>query len=255
VADASELTFVEGRPASHALTLYSHGRPAAWSAAGHKGLTFAALSGELDAANGFEQRVAVRYDGTGAIDGGTVECGDSMLKVAARHIVPAAPDGPVEIERTISLAAVGAVSPAWEVVPGLGSRGSSLRALLELPSRTDVAGIEPLTYGFEASDKSDAELRIVALPVHPLTSASGLRLAVQLDDGPLEVLDFGTFGRSEEWKQNVLTNTAVRSIRLSQLTQGAHRLRVYALDPGFILDRIDVRLDGAPDYYGAPPTR
>ena len=253
--DVSELTFVEGRAASHALTIYSHGRPAAWSAAGHKGLTFAAASGELGAANGFEQRVAVSYNGAGAIDGGTVECGGSVLKIAARHIVPAAPDGPVEIERTISLAAVGAASPAWEVVPGLGSRGMSLRSLLELPSRMDVAGIEPLTYGFEVSYTSDAELRIIALPVHPLTSASGLRLAVQLDDGPLEVLDFRTFGRSEEWKQNVLTNTAVRSMRLLQLARGAHRLRIYALDPGFILDRIDVRLDGAPDYYGAPPTR
>jgi hypothetical protein len=27
------------------------------------------------------------------------------------------------------------------------------------------------------------------------------------------------------------------------------------MDPGFLLDRIDVRLDGAPDYYGAPPIR
>ena len=159
------------------------------------------------------------------------------------------------MDHTISLAAVGAASPAWEIVPGLGSRGASLRSLLALRSRTDFAGIEPLTYGFEVSHTGDADLRIVALPVHPLTSASGLRLAVQLDDGPLEVLDFRTFGRSEEWKQNVLTNTAVRSMRLLQLARGAHRLRIYALDPGFILDRIDVRLNGAPDYYGAPPTR
>jgi hypothetical protein len=69
----------------------------------------------------------------------------------------------------------------------------------------------------------------------------------------VQTVDFRTFGRSEEWKQNVLTNTAVRSIQVHQLARGAHRLRIYALDPGFVLDRIDVRLDGAPDYYGAPP--
>jgi hypothetical protein len=28
---------------------------------------------------------------------------------------------------------------------------------------------------------------------------------------------------------------------------------VYALDPGVVLDRIDVVLDGAPQYYGLPP--
>lgn len=42
---------------------------------------------------------------------------------------------------------------------------------------------------------------------------------------------------------------ALRIIALPQLSPGQHRLRVYALDPGFLLDR----LDGAPDLYGAPP--
>ncbi|MFG6443289.1 glycosyl hydrolase 115 family protein [Roseateles sp. LKC17W] len=66
---------------------------------------------------------------------------------------------------------------------------------------------------------------------------------------------FETFGRSDEWKQNVLSNSAVRDLRLSQLKAGAHRVEVYALDPGFVLDRLDLRLDGAPDLYGAPLRR
>lgn len=253
--DASELAFVEGRPARHALTIYSHGRPASWTAGGQRGLSLAATAGRLDAANGFEQRVTVSYAGRGAIDGGAVECGGRTLRVTAKHVVPAASGAPVEINRTISLAAASAASPEWELVPGLGSRGTALRSRLDLPSRGDAAGSAPLTYRFETSAASDAELRIVALPVHPLTSANGLRLAVQLDDGPIRTLDFRTFGRSEEWKLNVLTNMAVRTIPLSQLAKGAHRLRIHALDPGFILDRIDMRLDGAPDYYGAPPVK
>ena len=251
--DTSELVFVEGRPASHALTIYSRGQPASWSANGQKGLTLAAASGRIESANGFEQRVAVNYGGQGTVDGGTVECGGRALRVATKYVTPTAPDAPVEINRTISIAAASTASPAWEVVPGLGSRGAALRARLDLPSRTGIAGAEPLGYSFEVAGMTDAELCLVAIPVHPLTSENGLRLAVQLDDGPVQTLDFRTFGRSEEWKQNVLTNSAVRTIPLRQLTKGAHRLRVYALDPGFILDRIDVRLDGAPDYYGAPP--
>ncbi|HEY0623241.1 glycosyl hydrolase 115 family protein [Sphingomonas sp.] len=164
-------------------------------------------------------------------------------------------DAPTAIDRIVSLAATSAAAPDWEVVPGLGSRGGALRAKLDLPSRTDATEVTPLDYRFDVPASGDAELRIVAIPVHPLTSANGLRIAVQLDDGPLQTLDFRTFGRSEEWKQNVLTNTAVRSIQLRQFAQGAHRLRIHALDPGFILDRIDVRLDGAPDYYGAPPIK
>lgn len=164
-------------------------------------------------------------------------------------------DIPIATDRIVSLAATSAAAADWEVVPGLGSRGGALRAKLDLRSRADTAGVTPLDYRFDVSASGDAELRIVAIPVHPLTSKNGLRIAVQLDNRPVQLLDFRTFGRSEEWKQNVLTNSAVRSIPLRQLAKGAHRLRIHALDPGFILDRIDVRLDGAPDYYGAPPIR
>ena len=113
----------------------------------------------------------------------------------------------------------------------------------------------PLVYNFETSVETDAQLRIVGLPVHPLTSKTRLRLAVRLDGAPVQIFDFETFGRSEEWKKNVLSNTAVRTASISQLAAGMHRLELYAPDPGFLLDRIEVRLDGAPDLYGAPPTR
>ncbi|WP_343519737.1 glycosyl hydrolase 115 family protein [Sphingomonas sp.] len=176
-------------------------------------------------------------------------------RVAAGGTARRIPDPAPRIDRIVSLAAARASAPDWEVVPGLGSRGAALRAKLDLPSRGDAAGVAPLDYHFEVPTAGDVELRIVAIPVHPLTSENGLRIAVQLDNGPVQLLDFRTFGRSEEWKQSVLTNTAVRAIPVRQLAKGAHRLRIHALDPGFILDRIDVRLDGAPDYYGAPPIK
>jgi hypothetical protein len=36
------------------------------------------------------------------------------------------------------------------------------------------------------------------------------------------------------------------------LEPGRHRLEIYALDPGVVLDRIEIDLDGAPTHYGAP---
>jgi hypothetical protein len=136
----------------------------------------------------------------------------------------------------------------WELIPGLGS----LRTRLDFSGSGDV---KPLVYRFETAAQSDARLDVVALPVHPLAPANGLRLGVRIDDGPVQVLDFETFGRSDAWKQNVLTNTAIQSLPLPQLTAGAHRLEIHAMDPGFILDRMDIVLDGAPKYYGAPPLK
>ncbi len=140
----------------------------------------------------------------------------------------------------------------WKLMPGLGSRGGSLRTRLDFVQSDPV---KPLVYSFETSTQSDARLDVIALPVHPLTPANGLRLGVRVDDQPVQVLDFETFGRSDAWKQDVLTNTAVMSLRLPQLVAGAHRLEIYAIDPGFILDRMDIVPDDAPKYYGAPPAQ
>ena len=152
---------------------------------------------------------------------------------------------------------------AWEVVPELGSQGGSLRTLLTLPSAAitapgagqpgALAGARPLEFKFVQAAAGAASIKLVGLPVHPLTSKNALRLGVAIDDGPIEVLDFRAYGRSDEWKRNVLSNSAVRVLQRPQLGKGAHRIRLYAMDPGFVLDRIDIVPDDAPDYYGAPP--
>ncbi len=144
--------------------------------------------------------------------------------------------------------------PLWETVPQLGSRGTSLRTLLSAPSvdAARVAQVMPLSFSFRHAGTGAASIRVVAVPVHPLTSANKLRVGVSIDGGPIEVLDFQTHGRSDEWKRNVLSNSAVRTLVRPQLAAGSHRIALYAMDPGFLLDRIDIVPDGAPDTYGAP---
>jgi len=248
--DATGLSFVTGKPSAGYISVYTNGQPGAWSASGGNGVTFGETSGQLTAANGFHQRVRIAYDGSSRIDAGSIACGGRPQRVTAR-LLPASA-APVEVNRIVSIPAAIASSPQWEVVPGLGSRGAALRSSFTMASTRDVSGAAPLVYEFETSAKADATLKVVGLPVHPLTSENHLRLAIRLDGGALQVLDFETFGRSEEWKLNVLSNTAVRTLPLSQFAGGKHRLEVYAMDPGFILDRIDVALEGAPNYYGAP---
>jgi len=251
------LQFVSGRPASHALTIYTWGKPLEWSLDGATGFRPEASRGRLQPANGYQQRIAFSYDGHGPIKGGSIRCGDQTFPVSATLATPAAGLSGVEVDRIVSLPATEAstASGDWERIDGLGSHGALLRSRLNLPSRKDDHGGAPLVYTFEAATTGDANLVVEALPVHALTSANRLRVVVRVDDGPARTLDFETHGRSDEWKQNVLSNSAKRSLFLSQLAKGRHSIRIVALDPGFLFDRIDVRFDGAPDLYGAPATR
>ena len=254
---SDRLAFTTGRAETKTVTLVNYGASTVrWNAATvPDGYTVTPGRGELDGTNGYEQRIQVHYDGKAKAGQLGLECGAVMVK-ANLGLTPGA-DGqlPTEHDRIVALPSVSArTSAGWTVLPGLGSYGASMRSDLAQAS-VDLGGASgraPLEYDFVSHTESAARLKFVTVPAHALTSANGVRLAYSLDDGPLQLLDFEAFGRSDEWKQNTLSNSAVRVRELRTLARGRHRLKVVALDPGVVLDRIEVILDGAPQYYGKP---
>lgn len=175
-------------------------------------------------------------------------------RVADGEPAPAlAAGGAAARPRTTSIAVAGVAPHAgWSRIGELGSMGAVLRSSLSAPSvdAGQAAAVEPLVIGFEVGTSGTVGVEVVALPTHPLTSANQLRLAYRLGDGPLGVLDFRTQGRSSEWKLNVLGNTAVKALPSSPLAAGRHVLKLYAMDPGLMLDRVDIVPEGAVRYYG-----
>jgi hypothetical protein len=69
----------------------------------------------------------------------------------------------------------------------------------------------------------------------------------------LKIVDIKTFGRTEEWKQNVLRNRAERKIAMPYLEAGKHTLKIYAVDPGLILDEIRIDAGGLIKAYSTVP--
>jgi hypothetical protein len=67
------------------------------------------------------------------------------------------------------------------------------------------------------------------------------------------MVDIKTFGRSEEWKQNVLRNRAERKIAMPFLEAGKHTLKIYAVDPGVMLDEIRIDSGGLIKAYSTVP--
>jgi hypothetical protein len=255
-ADDGALTFRRGKPDTQIVTVYGYApKDLAWTASStDASLTFSADSGTLAASNGYEARITVTYDGGTSTGNITLACaGGRRMNVRVRVLPESAV--PAEAYRAIAIPVTTAKpNPQWETIDGLGSQGRALRARLDLPSldAKDVARAAPLAYEFTSNSAVGGEATIVLLPTKPLHPGVGVRIAVRLDGGPLRLFDYATVGRSDEWRENVLSNTAVRSLPLTMLEPGRHRLEIYALDPGVVLDRIEIDLDGAPTHYGAP---
>ena len=146
-------------------------------------------------------------------------------------------------------------------MPGLGYSGEVLTSkevsLNNKENTRDTLWVRKnssyVEYDFEIFSTTSASLTIFTLPTHPLNNDWSMRYGVSVDNGPVQLVDFRTFGRSDEWKQNVLRNRAERIIPLSLLGKGKHRLRIYAVDPGVMLDEILVDLGGLKKSYGSIP--
>jgi hypothetical protein len=251
--DSAVLTFRKGQPGSQVVTLFGYApKDAAWTAkSANAGLKLSGEGGTLAAANGYEARLTVAYDGSDARGNLALTCDGKPLMVRTQILAGSAV--PAEAYRMINIPAASAqASPQWETIDQLGSQGQVVRSKLDLPSVGAIdAKATPLVYGFASTSAVGGQMKIVLLPTRPLHPGLGVRIAVSLDGGPLQVLDYATVGRSDEWRNNVLSNTAVRTIPFKMLNPGSHELKVYALDPGVMIDRIEVDLDGYPKHYGA----
>ncbi len=249
--DETALTFRQGVPETRTVTLVGYQeKPLAWTAtSANAALKPAAGSGTLSHDGAWEERIDIAYDGGDGKGAIALTCGTQRLIVKTAILAPISDGLPGEKNRIISIPATrAATNPAWETVAQLGSQGAVLRSKLDLADQ-----VSPLVYDFVSSSDVGGAMKIILLPTHPLTPAQGLHLGISLDGASMQILDFATMGRSDEWRENVLGNTAVRTLALKSLTPGRHEIRVFALDPGLVLDHIEIDLDGSTKHYSAPP--
>ena len=106
-------------------------------------------------------------------------------------------------------------------------------------------------YEFYSFSNDTPAVSVFTLPTHPLNKDFSMRYGVSIDGGPVQIVDFRTFGRSEEWKQNVLRNNAIRTIKFAPLGKGKHVLRIHLIDPYVVLDRILINFSNRQEAYGA----
>lgn len=113
------------------------------------------------------------------------------------------------------------------VCEGLGYEGKA----------AEIRKGDALTFSFGNLKTDSVEVDIRLLPNHPVHGGK-LRFSVSLDGAEPEVIAYETKGRSEEWKENVLRNQAIRKIVLPVPGRKSHQLVIKGLDEGVILDQI-----------------
>lgn len=142
----------------------------------------------------------------------------------------------------------------WAMTQGAAHTGTSLTATVTaIPDTANIAKNAYVAYEFYSFSNTPPKVIVYTLPTHPLNKNFSMRYGLSIDDGPIKIIDFKTVGRSEEWKQNVLRNSAIKTATFPALAAGRHTLKIFAIDPGVVLDRIVIDLGSRYKSYSVIP--
>lgn len=124
---------------------------------------------------------------------------------------------------------VDATKGSYKACDGLGYEGKAVTLEKD----------KELMFEFGNCSTDSIEIEIRLLPNHPVRG-NQLRFCISLDGKNHQVVNYETKGRSEEWKENVLRNQAIRQIRLPLKKSKSHRLVLKAMDEGVVLDQVEL---------------
>lgn len=145
-----------------------------------------------------------------------------------------------------------------EAIPNYGRTDSGL-TLLPITAGTQTTDSGPsAAYSFYAFTTSTSAKVIAYLPpsfnVNP---ASPLKYAVSLDDGAPKTVTpvpSSTLGSMPQgWSESVINGARVIKTDLGSVSKGAHKLKVWLLEPGTVIHRLVIDLGGVKDSYLGPP--
>ena len=160
--------------------------------------------------------------------------------------------GPLAIEAEHHARAAEAGGVSWTTIPALGR---TLSGVTTYPSTAPSSppGQGPyLEYAVDLAQAGDVDLRVVVAPSLDFRGGKGLRYAVSLDDAPPVVVNLHEGETQKTWDKAVADNARVQQVRLTAAKAGAHRLRLWRVDPGVVFERLVISRGDLPESYLGP---
>jgi len=140
----------------------------------------------------------------------------------------------------------------WEKIPEHGRNLSSVSvfpvALRPFDSLEQAPWVE---YSFYTFTSGPIILNSIFAPSLPFAPGHGLRYAVAVDDEKPQIQDIVKDMSDPAWEEAVRSEMRKVSSSHTLVNAGAHKVRIYAVDPGVTLERLEINTGGLlPSYLG-----
>jgi hypothetical protein len=196
--------------------------------------------------------------GTVAISSGEGRPMNYTLRTLRLPITRADAHGSVESDGYVAIEAADTTERAadgqthWEELPGYGATRSAM-TVYPVTAESNTESKAALAYKMYLYDTGEFEMQAILAPTLNFVPGRGLRFAVSMDDGPRTIVDELEHNAQKDWEQAVSDGVRHVTVPLTIAKPGYHTLKIWAVDPGVVIERVIVS-HGAlrPSYLGPP---
>jgi hypothetical protein len=161
-------------------------------------------------------------------------------------------DGYVAIEAAHTSRRTADGETHWDELPGYGATHSAM-TVFPVTAESPTDSKASLEYRMYLYDTGEFQLQATLAPTLNFVPGRGLRFAVSVDDGPRTVIDALEHNSQKDWEQAVSDGVRRVTLPLKIEAPGYHSLKIWAVDPAVVLERL-VLSHGPlrPSYLGPP---
>lgn len=166
--------------------------------------------------------------------------------------------GTVSIEAEHYSNSVSNGSYEWKIEKDFGRSGDSVKAYPDLSTNVSEPGLSNsayLEYNVYFEEAGTYTLDVYRMPT--LNERGSMQFAVGIDDAqPITLTGTraysGSQNKSDKWARGVLDNNEKLSASVSIPTSGLHKIRLYNISPGVVIDKMVLTTNVIKSYFGAP---
>ena len=125
----------------------------------------------------------------------------------------------------------------WKTINGLGYSNNAI-TLFPLKQKYFKTEKPSVSYDFEIENVGNYEIEIHLLPTH--ANNFDHQIEVQIDGNKTQSFSINTKDRDKTWKENVLRNSALVKLPVSNANKGKHTIAINVNQTGIVLDYITV---------------
>jgi Glycosyl hydrolase family 115/Gylcosyl hydrolase family 115 C-terminal domain/Viral BACON domain len=145
-------------------------------------------------------------------------------------------DGYVSVEAADTAGRTSDNGMHWEELPGYGETQSAM-SIFPVNAASEEHSGASLQYNVYLYESGDFQLQTTLAPTMNFVPGRGLRFAVSVDDGDRLLVDALEHNTQQDWTKAVQDGVRRVTVPVRITQPGVHRMTIWAVDPGLVLER------------------